>query len=477
MAKKISNTLRIIIEALVLAVVPLLLNLLLSAETGFLNWFAIPYLTVAVIFTFFYGFWWGLLELLLTFFFGFLLFPLIKDDFNLLWFAKLLQALRFSGPLMFVAWMISGYSYQQRKQFVLHILQRLKKHVYTAQKNKRMINSLERVGRVLENRVSNQKDSITLLRAQVKKLSALDMTQALNTMLESVNLFTETSSASIWVASSESGRLKTAAVFGWEEDPATHTIKRESRIGLDGTVEGYVFRNGKPFSIRMMLGSQEFYKLDISCNIICLPIRIRGQVWGVLNIEEMPFEQYSLYTESVLEILINLMEPYLADILEHETLFDQREMDEDTGLPQVSQLYRTLERELEQISHSGGQLSLIVLELSNWQTLLEDWSKAQLKKLFSKIRDAFEEHHKVKSKIFHFKNSSQLAFLIQGLDQDGTSFFCLDLLSLIPGLALDIDGKIVLLEVIVGFSTSGDSLNSSNAMIEMAETLLEMQRV
>ena len=450
---------------------PCALNLVFSGDPGFLKWFGLPYLLSGIIFTGFYGFTWGALQSILAILAGFLVFPALAGRISPTWLPELLNALQFSGPLFLLSWLAIGFSHNRQKHHEREFLGRLRLAIHGQRAIRRKANSLERVNRILESRVANQKDSITLLRSQVHKLASLNLDQALATLLETIHLFTDMKSGSVWTSSGDTRELSTAATFGW-----TETSGRQRQLGLENSIEGYVFRNGKPFSVRMALGTQEFAKLDYEFNILTYPIRVRGRVWGVLNIEDLPFERYSLYTESVLEILLSLVEPYLSDILDHEALFDQREVDDDTGLPQATQLYRTLAKDIEHRGQSGAEISLIVIEISNFADLLDTCPRQELKKLFPRIKEEFDAAHNMKSRAFHFKNDNQMAFVIGGLGQDGTSFLCLDLLSTIPGMGLEISGQPVPLEVIVGFSTSHDGVSGEN-MIGIAENLLEMQRI
>jgi hypothetical protein len=463
---------RKIIESLVLAGLPVAANLVFPGDPGFLGAAGVPYLATGVLFTAFYGLAWGGWVAALSGLAGFLLLPGLEGRLGVSWPAALSGSLAYSAPLALLAWLGAGFAHRRQTRRTRAFLAHLRGMVHRQVALRRKADGLDRVNRILEGRVANQKDSITLLRSQVQRLSSLNLEQALESMLESVRLFTETRSASVWTLDPEHDCLRAAAVAGWGADLPRSTVR-----GLDDSIEGYVFRNGKQFSIRMVMGSQEFNKFDVSANILCYPIKLRGRTWGVLNIEDLPFERYSLYTESVLEILISLVEPNLADIIDHEALFDQREVDADTGLPEVTQLYRTLERDLGQLGRDGEGVSLVVLEISNFNDLLAAWGRAQLKCLLPEIKSAIDQARNMKIKAFKFKQDNQMALVVGGLDQDGTSFLCLEILSMVPGLGLAADGRPVPIELIIGFSSSRDAGNSPDAMIRAAESLLEMQRL
>lgn len=377
------------------------------------------------------------------------------------------------------------------------MLQRLRTAVQEAGALQRKNAVLEKVNRVLEGRVSSQKDSITFLHDQVKKLATLSLDQALDTILETIAMFTELGSGSIWKFDDDKHGLVPAAVFGWAASapaasapaasaprvsapgasPAQTSSTWDATLDLDTTVEGYVLRNRKMFSVRMLLEGSEFDRFSTDRNLITLPVIIGSKVWGILNIEDLPFERYSQYTETILAIILSLSEPYLRRIIEYETLNDQNEIDPDTGYPLFSILYRTLESDLERISLEPGFVSLIVLEIINYNDLSAVWNKDDLRHMFVAMKNDIDKLKRMKVKVFHFKEENQLVFLAYDLDQDGTSFFCLDILSMFSEYRFSIADTTIPIELVIGFSSSSQSGSSADSMIAAAEHLLSVQRI
>jgi hypothetical protein len=331
---------------------------------------------------------------------------------------------------------------------------------------------LEKVNMVLESRVSSQKDSITLLHDQVRKLASLNLEQALNTILETVAQFTGMMAGVIWTLDEDKKHLVPVAEWGWSVDEV-----RDVTLDPETTIEGYVLRNRKPFSVRMLMDNAEFDRFDSSRTIISLPVIIGAKSWGVLSVEDIPFERYSQYTETILAVLLSLAEPYLRKITEYETLNSQNEVDPETGRPLFSILYKTLVNDLERFRHEPGFVSLVIVEISNYSELLDKWSREQVKNLLFSLKDDIDKVKSMKSKAFHFKEDSQLVLLVYDLDQDGTSFFCLDLLAMFSGYHFDIGEERVPVELIIGFSSSSQSGASVDSMIDTADHLLSIQRL
>lgn len=463
---------RIIIEVLLLAPVPLVADLLIPGDPGFLSVFGLPYLLAFPLVSAFYGFGWGLLSGVVSAGAGLALYPCLLGVCWSEQAAALVPGALPSAVLALIASVLIAFSRDRNARFRKNVLDRFRAAVHKEVAASKKNQVLEDVNRVLENRVSSQKDSITLLHNQVKKLASLDLNRAMSTILETVALFTEMSAGVIWTLDGERKSLVPAAVFGWDPEKT-----RETAIDPENSIEGYVLRNRKTFSARMVLDSPEFDRFDLSSNVIAMPLIIGNKAWGVLCVEELPFERYSQYSESVLAILLSLAEPYLLHILEYEALNAQRELDGDTGYPMFPMLYRILEKEVERLSYEQGFISLVVFEVLNFAELCEKWPRAKIKKILFKLKDEMDKVKRMKSKVFHFKEDSQLAMLLPDLDQNGTSYFCLDLLSLISGFSFSIDGEAIPVEILLGFSSSAVGNASADSMIATAEQLLSIQRL
>jgi GGDEF domain-containing protein len=463
---------RIAAEAILLAVVPAAASLVAAGDPGFLSFFGAPALAIGPLFAGFYGLRWGGSVGLLAAGLAFVAAPAIEGRLDPAFTAALASTLPVPAAISLFALLAAGFFRHRIEQSRVSLLARYRRVAHRASALARETNALKKVNRVLENRVSGQKDSITLLQNQVRKLASLNLDEALVTILETIELFTETRSASIWVPDPESALLVPVAVRGWKEG-----LERDTTLDPENSIEGYVLRNRKPFSVRMLLDSSEFDRFDQSRNVITMPILIKDKAWGVLNIEDLPFERYSLYTESILAILLSLAEPYLRAITEYESMHAQREVDSDTGFPQFPMLHSILEKELERKAFEPGFVSLFVVEMVNFTEALDRWPRADLKRLLFEVKGAFDEAANTKYQAFHFKGDNQFAFVVPGLDQDGASFLCLDLLTTCSGLELSIGSQGVPLEMIVGFASSKGGRDSPETMIETAEHLLSIQRL
>lgn len=467
-----------LVELSALACLPMILDLLIPGDAAFISVYSVPYALVLPAATGFFGIWAGLLAFMVAVAQAVAVFFLAGPGIAGLSSGlssvptALAENLAAVALLALVLALLVDFGRNRILRFRNMVLQRFRRSVHRSVDLGKQKEVLEKVNRVLEGRVSAQKDSITILHDQVKKLGSLSMDMALNTILETIALFTEMSAGAIWTMSDESRVLVPAAVWGWEADKA-----REASLDPEHSIEGYVYRNSKPFSMRMLLDDAEFDRFDTSRNIITLPVLIGGRSWGVLNVEALPFERYSQYTETILAILLSLAEPYLKQIREYDNLNEEREVDAVTGFPLFSILYRTLEQDLERIRYEPGFVTMVIIEIANFGDLVSRKSREEIKTIFMSFKGQLDKRKAMKYKAFHFKEDSQLVLLVYDLDQDGTSFFCLDLLALFSEQRFSIGDESVPVELVIGFSNSSQSGSSADAMIDAAEYLLTVQRI
>lgn len=82
-----------------------------------------------------------------------------------------------------------------------------------------------------------------------------------------------------------------------------------------------------------------------------------------------------------------------------------------------------------------------------------------------------------KAIFFHYKGDNQFSLLYPNLDFDGCSVFCLQVLEILNQKEYNLDGRIIKPEIIVGYASLGEKDNSADALINVADNLLEMQKI
>jgi GGDEF domain-containing protein len=337
---------------------------------------------------------------------------------------------------------------------------------------KKLSDSLYRVNRELEERTARRQDSITLLYRQVQAMSTLNVNQALNVLLDTVKIFLSATKASIWVYDGKEQGLKFTAAVGWDREKDF-----SGGISLEDTIEGWVFRNNALFSVRMLLQYENLRKLDTGRNIITLPLHVGRTIWGVLNIEDMPFEKYSFYSERLLQIITGLAEPHLERALEYDRIVSIGDVDEVTGLPLYSQFYRMLEGGIERAKIQSGTLSVIIFEISNFGELSERLGRDGAKLLMKDLIEDITLFSDSRLGAFHYREDGQFVVLSPNLDHDGASLYCLESLEKINRRDRGIGDAAVSVEVLVGYATARAGIYDPEQLLRQAEHLLTLQKV
>ncbi len=334
------------------------------------------------------------------------------------------------------------------------------------------LKGIEAVNREFEERVLLQNDSITSLYSQIGALHSQNLTKSLNIFLSTVQKFIQSEKASIWEYQKDSNSLVMIANIGWGTDDILYTVEN-----VDSSVSGWVFRNNKMFSVRMLLGYEVFSKMNTERNILTYPINISNATWGVLNIESMPFTKYNLYTEKILSILVDLAGPAIERAVEYELMIKHADVNSYTGLPSPSQFMTVIEKEMDKAVQKQGVFSIVIMEITGFDRMLSNYGESKAYGLLMKF---FEEIMKLSDNqidIFHYKEQNQFAVFYPNIDYDGAAFFCFQSLGMISSTPWSIDDNDVHFEVVFGYAATSKEKQNIDELLEGAEQLLEMQKV
>ena len=334
------------------------------------------------------------------------------------------------------------------------------------------VDAIQAINLELEERVSRQQDSLTSLYTQIQNLYSLNLEKGLDAVLEAVEQFAGARSCSMWELHGDTKTLELAASRGWDS-----TEQVSTRLSVENSIEGWVVRNNSPFSVKMLLQYENLRAMDTGRNIITVPVPAGRSIWGVLNIERMPFEKYSQYTEKMVELLVALAAPAVERALEYASVVSQSEINETTGLPSFGTFYRLLERETAHMKVEGSSLCVVLFEISNFASLTEAGEKREVLKLYTGIAELVKKLSHNQASTFHYKDDNQLAILYPKLDTDGAVLFGLDALEQINNNEWLIRDKPVQLEMILGYATADAEKQDVEEVLYTAENLLELQKL
>ncbi|HAK45993.1 MAG TPA: hypothetical protein DCO79_08770 [Spirochaeta sp.] len=456
-------------ETAAMSIAVICTNILLTPEDfGFSELMHTPYLAVALFSSVFYSRRFGFLSLIISASAIFIL--------GTLNFIVKLPEIHHREAIILSAAVFLIYLFGTIREIDRIKLRKTREHLKKAVKEryriKRISNAQLEINRELEERITGQRVSITTLYNQMHKMDSLNLGNSLDTLIETVRLFTDASDVTIWTQSQTAGFLHSPASVH-----ISGAFDSSEMLNLDSSIEGWVFRNNRIISARMINNFEHLKKMDRGKNLITLPIPINKKVWGVLNIEEMPFVKYNRHTERLLEIIINLAEPVLSRAVEHERQIQQSETDTDTKLPLFSQLFTMLNRYIASSTEDKARISLLIIEMQNFTELTEQFTASDLKKLFLKLTDEILLASAGLAEFFMYKTDSQMAVLIPGLDSDGAALLCLETLELINSTGWLIGNNEVFTEMIIGYSSLGDNAQDADGLIKHAEHLLEIQKI
>ncbi|MDC7125752.1 MAG: GAF domain-containing protein [Spirochaetales bacterium] len=328
------------------------------------------------------------------------------------------------------------------------------------------------ISRELEERISGQQTTITSLHEQMIKMDSLNLEKSLETLVETITLFTGATAITIWVKSKDLKHLTPVANHHIDD-----RFEPPKQLNIEECIEGWVFKNNRKVSARMITSHETLKKLDRGYNIISAPITLNKKVWGVLNIADMPFEKYNPYTERLLSIIINLAEPALTRAVEYNKQISENETDIDTHFPLFSQMNANLKRYIESSKYEDARISLLIIEISNFQNLLEEYPASEIRKLFIQLADDILTATAGIASFYMYKEDNQMAVLLPGTDNDGASLLCIDILKIMSSSNWIIGNNEISFETVIGYSSLGDSAQDANGLLKHAELILEMQKI
>jgi GGDEF domain-containing protein len=453
------------------------INLIFPQNPGFFNGFFNPYLFVSLIVAAYYGKYYGFLNIFFSALMILLPLPWVLDLMHPgTWARAYWIGLGSPALIVLAAALVGVYvlglirdSYQSR---LSHTKERLRDISRDKGLLLRQSRVLTRVNHELEERIAQQQDPVSVLYNQVQELNALNLENALEAVLETVQKYSGATSASIWELDQEEKSLRLRANVGWETRKDTRT-----EIPVEETIEGWVLRNDILYSVKMLLQYDNLRKMDTGRNLITLPIYAGTTVWGVLNIEDMPFIKYNNYTEKLLQMIVALAGPALQRSLEFEAVVKQGEVNEYTGLPAFPEFFSLLQQTMQRLSLEQGTLSVFLLELINFDDLAAKFSRERVFGLLLQMSEALTTLSQNRGSFFHYKDDNQLALILPHMDFDGASMFSLETLGLVNEKEWTLNDQPVNLEIVLGYAALGEQEISPDELLQVAENILEMQKI
>ena len=335
------------------------------------------------------------------------------------------------------------------------------------------ITALTMVNEEYQDRILGQQNSLISLYSSIIALNSLNLESIYPNILDAIVKFTGAEKCSIWKYEREDNVLELLSERGWEHDDNHVTPYKKSTENITG----WVVRNNVIFSIKMLQKYKNLREIDTKENILTVPINIDNQVWGAINIEQMPFIKYNMYTEQLLMMIADLAAPIIRNAIRFTELTKQGEVHPVTGFHSLEELFIVLEEEFKKAVAHKTNLSLLIIEIANSEELLDTHYQDDILLLLKEVSDLVIQLSKGHAMIFQYKEAFQFAAILPNMDYDGTAMFSLSLVEQNSRKLYSIKGEVVNPELIIGYSSLRSNHESREDMIILAENLLLMQKI
>jgi hypothetical protein len=355
----------------------------------------------------------------------------------------LVEAARIPGAATLACVLAAGWLRDSASESAIRLLKRLRDLVRRNVQLKKMNVALSGLNEELERRVSGQRDSVSALYARIRKMDSQDMDKVMSGLLDAIVAFSQASSAAIYEYEPKAERLTRLASIG---------EGAESSLPLDGTIEGWVFRNDSAFSLRDIDDYLNLSNIDFKRSVLAIPLKSGDLPWGVLNIREMPFYRYNPITEKNLGIVVELASSYIKKAVDFRDRVLRHPRNATTGLPGYGELLRILGEELAKRVKRKLSVSVVIVELLGFEELAYAHSGLKVFGMLKDFAAAALAPTGRRALAFHYRADSQLAFLLPDMDRDGASLFCLGLSGMSGDRSLQIDGERSCVEIAFGLA-------------------------
>ena len=323
----------------------------------------------------------------------------------------------------------------------------------------------------LERRVSGQRDSLAYLHARWRELSSQNVEDTLLVVLDAVTELTGAERCSLWELDAEAGELVVRVTAGWrDEDPA------ERRLPVAGSIEGWALRNDRLFSAKHLTRYDTLRRLDRGTVVYAAPLRAGVRAWGVIVVEDLPFERFNAHTEHLLLLVSAAAAAPLEQAIAFESGLEPADRSAETGYPRFEQLARVLPSQVAGRAADGASLSVVLIEIVNYHRLVSASGNDRAARVVARVFLAAKETAAGSVRCFHYKHDGQLAVVCPALDFDGAALFALDFLRWAAETTWPDDVGEVRPEFAVGYSSLARGVDDADALLSMAENLLVMQR-
>ena len=469
---------RYLIEAFVLAIVPFALNLLATDDPGLVHSAVNPYLIVAFAVAAFRGLAPGYVTLAAGTSLAYLWFGILVNHSDLLLFTAewsvldplelpRIGTLTLSGVFGVLLFGLIHLALARRIRHLKQVTADLgqERDVVDRQRGALLAATSE-----LERHVSGQRDSVAYLYSRWRELSSKNLTDALRMILDTAAELTGSTRCSLWQLDSTASELIVRTTSGWDTEDLA-----ERRLPVNGSIEGWVLRNDRLFTAKDLTRYDTLRRIDRGAVVYSAPLRAGSRAWGVIDIEDLPFERFTAHTEHMLLLLTEIAATPLQQAITYESDLEPPNRSVDTGYPLFEQMTRMLRTEADERTANEESLSVVLIQMGNYHQLMMTVGLDRTDDIIRRVFHAITHLSPGFVSCFHYKNEAQLAVVCPGLDFDGAAILALDFLRWSAEASWPDDLVESRPEFTVGYSSLAPGVNDTEELLLMAENLLSMQ--
>ncbi len=324
-----------------------------------------------------------------------------------------------------------------------------------------------------QERILGQQNSLISLYTTMVALNSLNLESIYPNILDAVIKFTGATRCSLWIYHREEREIELAATSGWEGGDERRYITLPDSQGLIG----WAARNNVLFSVKMLQKYRNLMEMDNGTNIITAPIDIEGEVWGIINIEKMPFVKYNLYSEQLVMMIADLSAPAIRNARRFIDITMKGEVEPVTGFSSLDELFLISKEEFNRARAHNVNLSFAIVEMANFEAVSERYRRDDALAVLRELSKLVLQLSKGSALIFQYKEINQFAVILPNLDYDGAAVFCLNLIEANTRQRYAVGADTVVPEILLGYGNVRPNHRSELDMIELAENLLAMQKI
>ncbi len=342
------------------------------------------------------------------------------------------------------------------------------------------LQALERALRELYNRSITQTTSISVLYEQVDRMYSVNYDEVTGAILESVSYLSGATACALYIFNDSSLRLELQASLGVAGNESGGEFTET--LDTSKSIEGWVVRNNRVFSLRMLLKEESLRPLAGNRTVIAVPIHAHGRIWGVLTIREIPVLRYNEFAEKAIQLIAALAGPALEHAV--SSVFGDSDTPEpgtpagaeNQQLRPVDVLEPFLARETRIAAETNHNVSVFLFEIRNAPAIIAQVGPVGLQELLEQIASMLSALSRSTAVLFEFHEPHQFCAAISTLDYDAASYFLLRMLESISSRAWSAGGELLFPDVNVGFASTNQVGFDPEKLLKKAEQVLVAQR-